>query len=83
MIDDYDRSPQFLGSLARLNHIINSPQMTLLLQQMGIQPGDKIGVRAFIEAVLKQANPDGNNNNNGGNGNNSGSGSGNTGNTGT
>ena len=34
----------------------------MLLQQMGIQPGDKIGVRAFIEAVKKQANPDGGNN---------------------
>ena len=42
--------------------------MTILLQQMGIAPvGEKIGVKAFIEAIIKAKN----NNNNGNSGSSS------------
>ena len=51
------RSAEFLLSVSRLNHVINSPQMKIVLQHMGIVPQqDKIGVRAFIEAVSSSVN---------------------------
>ena len=47
------QSPQFQGSLRRLQSAVNGPQMPLLLQQMGIAPpaANAMGTTAFCEAI--------------------------------
>merc|ERR1712154_352977 len=52
------QSPQFQGSLRRLQSAINGPQMPMLLQQMGIAPpstganaSNVMGTTAFCEAI--------------------------------
>merc|ERR1712154_588979 len=52
------QSPQFQGSLRRLQSAVNGPQMPMLLQQMGIAPpstganaSNVMGTTAFCEAI--------------------------------
>ena len=58
------QSPQFQGSLRRLQSAINGPQMPTLLSQMGINVTNQnqMGVTAFVNAI--QPNNDNNNNDN-------------------
>eukprot|EP00483_Globobulimina_turgida_P001813 UN01815 len=47
------QSPQFQGSLRRLQSAINGPQMPTLLSQMGVQVAGQnvMGVSAFVNAI--------------------------------
>eukprot|EP01084_Bolivina_argentea_P259380 437643_1 len=53
------QSPQFQGSLRRLQSAINGPQMPTLLSQMQVQSPNQnaMGVRAFINAIQPGAAP--------------------------
>jgi len=65
------QSPQFLSSLRRLQGAVNGPQMTLILQQMGLPPTQQMGVRAFLHAISQRnANASNASNNNASNTNN-------------